>query len=112
MRARGIALAIILLSSGGTALAEGNIKPRCAHPAPHYVEDSRQAILSARSIWHCARPDIPLRGEDVWLKEYVAELRGNVWHISQLVPQGYAGGGIVIDVRQIDGSLVGVYLTQ
>jgi len=112
----GVVLVIAVLmvySPSGVGL----IPRHCTHPNSTFLETERQAVLTAREIWSCIYPEIinptiKLMDEGAWLTEFEATLSDKVWHVSQIVPFGYAGGGVNFGLAQEDGHLVHVYLTQ
>src|SRR6266446_8042585 len=110
MDARIPALSILIFLS-----ACGPTSSSCARLQSAWIENDKQAILAARKIWYCLNPRLarldPLDEQD-WLREFVASRRDGTWHISQTLPEGYAGGGVVMDLAQRDGRLLNIEETQ
>jgi hypothetical protein len=95
----------------------GLIPRHCTRPPPTFLETERQAVLTARRIWECINPEITYAtvkpmDDEAWAREFEATLRDQVWHVSQIVPFGYAGGGVNFGLAQQDGHLMDVYITQ
>jgi hypothetical protein len=42
----------------------------------------------------------------------VAHLEGNVWHVSNTLPEGYSGGGPNVELSKTDGRILNFYVTQ
>lgn len=112
VKAIGAALLVLMSGSGCVRTSMGLVSKTCAHPKEATLETDQEAILAARRIWYCIKPDLEVQSEDHWLHEMRAEKRDDVWHVVQVLPEGYAGGGLVMDVAQSDGRLVDIVLTQ
>jgi hypothetical protein len=110
MRNAVLGLALSLLAS--CTPPAGLVAGRCRVLTPGAVTTESQAVLAARAAWNCSQPDVPHTSEADWLRSYRAERRMDVWYVGTLLPEGYAGGGLVIEVSAKNGAIVDAYLTQ
>ena len=90
----------------------GLVAGRCRVLTPGAVATEARAVLAARAAWNCSQPDVPHTDEADWLGHYRAERRLDVWYVSSPLPEGYAGGGLVIEVSAKNGAIIDAYLTQ
>jgi hypothetical protein len=110
MRNAVLALTLLLLAS--CTPPAGLVAGRCRVLTPGPVATEQQAVLAARAAWNCSQPDVPHTDEADWLRTYRAERRLDVWYVGPLLPKGYAGGGLVIEVSAKNGAIADAYLTQ
>src|SRR5262245_23435198 len=71
----------------------GLIPRHCTSVRSAALQTERQAVLAAREIWHCINPKTNPPDEQTWETRHTANLREGVWHVAEVVPEGYAGGG-------------------
>lgn len=110
MRVWGVLLVLMWVS--GCAMPCGvHVPLGCRYARTQYLADERDAILAARAHWHCIRPCLPLEDEAHWLKAFVADYRGGVWHVSSRRQTGTVDGGLEMDLSQSDGRIVEAYQT-
>lgn len=98
--------------SGCSRTSQGLVPSVCMRPTGAVVKDSRQAILLARAAWYCAHPTEHKESESAWLAKYETYNRDHVWHVTGKVPQGYAGGGPVVEIAEQDGRILDLNMTQ
>jgi hypothetical protein len=53
-----------------------------------------------------------MESESAWLAKYVTYNRNHVWHITRKIPDGYAGGGPVVEIAEEDGRILDMNQTQ
>jgi hypothetical protein len=91
----------------------GYVSLRCARSAATGTVDSaEEAILAARRIWYCTEANLEQTDEQHWLRNSIASKSNGVWHISPVIPEGYVGGGLNMEISQADGHLINMWLTQ
>jgi hypothetical protein len=90
----------------------GLVPYRCLHPAASAIATRTQAILAARRAWYCIKTDLAPTPEADWLMGFDAGLVDDVWHVSVIIPPGYAGGGLNMEIARGDSHVQRVYLTQ
>ncbi|MCC7464582.1 MAG: hypothetical protein IT480_19225 [Gammaproteobacteria bacterium] len=105
-------LGIVISVSACVRTDYGYVNYRCARPPAKVLGNPEQAILAAREIWYCINPRLARTDEQHWLQNYRAWSKGGVWHVAVILPDGYAGGGLNMELGQGDGRLLDVYLTQ
>ncbi len=110
MRSAVLAFTLLLLAS--CTPPAGLVAGRCRVLTPGAVATATQAVLAARAAWNCSQPDVEHTGEADWLQHDRAERRLDVWYVGSLLPEGYAGGGLVIEVSAKNGAIIDAYLTQ
>jgi hypothetical protein len=106
-----VALIVTVLTSACVWTDAGLVSLHCARPG-HSVGSADQAILAAREIWHCAKPLLEQTDEQSWHRHFRATQNNGVWRVSELIPDGYAGGGLIIDMSAADGHLINMTITQ
>ena len=106
-----VALSLACLS-GCSRTSIGPAFSVCLQPTGAAVKDSHQAILRARAAWYCAHLLEHRQSESEWLAQYEADEADGVWHISVIIPSGFAGGGPVVDVAARDGRILDFNQTQ
>jgi hypothetical protein len=110
MRNAMFALTLLLLAS--CTPPAGLVAGRCRVLTPGAVATASQAILAARAAWNCSQPDVPHTSEADWFRHFGAARTLDVWYVGSLLPEGYAGGGLVIEVSAKNGAIIDAYLTQ
>ncbi len=50
--------------------------------------------------------------ESAWLAQFEAYNKDQIWHVSAIIPDGYAGGGPVVDIAAQDGRILDMLQTQ
>lgn len=87
---------------------------RCAHSASLTLSSfAGDAILAARKIWYCIdSPGKNEKDEQYWSENFVAKKDGRNWKVSQVLPPGYAGGGLSMSLSAEDGHMLDYELTQ
>lgn len=108
----GVWVLLVLLSAGCTRTEFGVVPTRCLRPTPHAVRTTREAILATREAWYCMQPRLQLTDEAEWLANTDVELHGDRWHTAPRLPEGYAGGGLNMDIAVSDGRILRVFMTQ
>jgi hypothetical protein len=105
-------LACVVLVYGCRPTDYGLVPSYCAHPEAHAIESREQAILAARSIWYCIKPNYQRFDEENWLRNHAADVRTGTWHVWQVLPPGFARGGMEFSIHQSDGALTNLAMTQ
>jgi hypothetical protein len=98
--------------SGCSRTSQGLVASVCMRPAGAVVKDSHQAILLARAAWYCAHSSEHMESESAWLAKYETYNKDHVWHITRKIPDGYAGGGPVVEIAEKDGRILDMNRTQ
>lgn len=111
LRLRLLVFATMTLLCACVRTDAGLVSMRCARPG-HSVGSVEEAILTARGIWYCAKPNLKQMDEEAWRREFRATQIKGIWRVSQTLPDGYAGGGLTIELSAADGRLINVTLTQ
>jgi len=81
-------------------------------PTGAAVKDLRQAILLARVAWYCVHWSESKESESAWLEKYEAYNKDQIWHVSAIIPEGFAGGGPVVEIAAQDGRILDMLQTQ
>jgi hypothetical protein len=83
-------------------------------PTPRGVVRDRVAAISiARAIWFSLNPNLPRTSEETWRKEMTASLSGGIWHVEQKpLDKNSLGGGLVMEIRERDGKVTMIMMTQ
>jgi hypothetical protein len=84
----------------------------CAWGGADAIESERQAVLAARRIWYCLNPELAPLDDQHWLDSHSAILRDDAWYVSEIIPFGYAGGGLNMELAQKNGRLLNLFMTQ
>jgi hypothetical protein len=98
--------------SGCSRTSQGFVFSMCMQPTGAAVKDSHQAILLARAAWYCGHPLDHERSESEWLAEYEAYNKDDTWEVAVKVPEGFAGGGPVVDIDARNGRILDMNRTQ
>jgi hypothetical protein len=77
-------------------------------PPNGFVPDSQTAIRIAEAVW------IPIYGEKRIADEkpFIAELRGDIWHVRGTLPKGHVGGTAIAEIAKVDGRILRVIHEQ
>jgi|HubBroStandDraft_5_1064220.scaffolds.fasta_scaffold21143_2 hypothetical protein len=102
----------LLLLCGCVKTSYGYIPASCAHYNPHFIANERQAVLAALAVWNCISRREKPDAEKRWLDHFGAVRKDGIWHVFPIIPEGYAGGGANIFLREKDASLVDIWVTQ
>lgn len=112
MRNSIASLGALLFVSACVRTDYGYVSYRCARPAAETVDTPEQAVVAARRTWYCINPSAQETDEQYWLENYRATSERGVWRVSVQLPEGYAGGGLNMELAQNDGKLLNLYITQ
>jgi hypothetical protein len=81
-------------------------------PTGTEVKDSRQAILRARAAFYCVHWSSSKYSESEWLANYEAYNKGQIWYVSGIIGERFAGGGPYVEIAAQDGRVLDMLQTQ
>jgi hypothetical protein len=112
LHAMGVIALSVACFSGCSRMSMGPVLSVCVRPTGAAVKDSHQAIQRARAAWYCVHWSESSQSESEWLAEYEAYNKGQIWHVSAIIPEGFAGGGPVVEIAAQDGRVLDMLQTQ
>jgi hypothetical protein len=112
MRMLGVIAVSLSCFSSCSRTGVGFVPSVCLRPTGAPVRDSHQAVLRARAAWYCVHWSASKQTESEWLAKYEAYDKGQIWQVSAIIPEGFAGGGPVVEIAAEDGRVLDMLQTQ